>query len=251
MSAGFSEKNIFKYYAKDRSWSFDADIVAHEKDVFINVDGRPFATLRASEGDMKELTIGHMFSRGLITRYGDVASMDVQEDTVNVILKAMHGPVTPKASYTYMAPSWKTSADTIFEGIKCLQEAFLYRKTGAFHAGLLLRRDGLKYFLVEDIGRHNVVEKVIGRALMQDVDMGECILLISGRLMCELVSKVMLAGIPIFGSVSATTFEAAALAEGCGMTLIGFIREGRMNVYTHPARIAEFDETQGNLLMPR
>ena len=101
--------------------------------------------------------------------------------------------------------------------------------------------------MIEDIGRHNVVEKVIGRALMHDVDMGECILLISGRLMCELVSKVTLAGIPILGSVSATTCEAAALAEGCGMTLIGFIREGRMNVYTHPARIAEFDETRGNL----
>ncbi|SIN79679.1 FdhD protein [Acetomicrobium flavidum] len=244
MSVGFSEKNIFKYYAKDRSWSFDADIVAHEKDVFINVGGRPFATLRASEGDMKELAVGHIFSCGLIARYGDVASMDVYGNAVNVILKAAPGPDTLKASY--MAPSWKTSADTIFEGVKHLQEAFLYRKTGAFHAGLLLRRDGLKYFLVEDIGRHNVVEKVIGRALMQDVDMGECMLLISGRLMCELVSKVTLAGIPILGSVSATTCEAAALAEGCGMTLIGFIREGRMNVYTHPARIAEFDETRIN-----
>jgi len=246
MPGDFSEKNIFKYYAKDGSWTFEADVVAHEKDVVINVDGCPFATLRASEGDMKELAVGHLFSCGLITCYGDVASMDVYGNAVNVILNAAPEPDAPKALNKYMALSWKTSADIIFEGVKHLQEAFLYRKTGAFHTGLLLRRDGLKYFLIEDIARHNVVEKIIGRALMQDVDMDKCMLLISGRLMCELVSKVALAGIPILGSVSATTCEAAALAESRGMTLIGFIREGRMNVYTHPARIAEFDERRMN-----
>ena len=79
---------------------------------------------------MKELAVGHMFSRGLITRYGDVASMDVYGNAVNVILKAAPGPDTLKASY--MAPSWKTSADTIFEGVKHLQEAFFIERRAPF-----------------------------------------------------------------------------------------------------------------------
>jgi FdhD protein len=113
-----------------------------------------------------------------------------------------------------------------------------FEHTGGLHATGLFEPDGRLLLVREDVGRHNAMDKVIGRALLDGiVPLGERILCVSGRLSFELVQKAAVAGAPILVGVGAPSSLAVSLAGDRGMTLAGFARGGRVNVYTHPARV--------------
>ena len=115
-----------------------------------------------------------------------------------------------------------------------------FEHTGGLHATGLFTADGELLHTREDVGRHNAMDKVVGRALLDGlVPLGERILCVSGRLSFELVQKAAVAGAPILVGVGAPSSLAISLAEDRGLTLCGFARRGRMNVYTHPQRILE------------
>jgi FdhD protein len=115
----------------------------------------------------------------------------------------------------------------------------IFRQTGATHAIFLAEAGRGKVILgAEDVGRHNAFDKIIGQALMKNLDMGDKIALLSGRASFEMVYKAARAGIPIMSSVSAPTSLAVKLADLQGITLIGFARAERLNIYTHPYRVA-------------
>jgi FdhD protein len=113
-----------------------------------------------------------------------------------------------------------------------------FERTGGLHAAGLFDAGGGLLFSREDVGRHNAMDKVVGRALLDGlVPLGERILCVSGRLSFELVQKAAVAGAPILVGVSAPSSLAIALAEERGMTLCGFARGERVNVYTHAHRV--------------
>jgi FdhD protein len=117
-------------------------------------------------------------------------------------------------------------------------EQAVFDATGGVHAAALFAADGKLECLREDIGRHNALDKVIGRALIDGiVPLGERILCVSGRLSFELVQKAAVAGGPILVGVSAPSSLAISLAQERGMTLCGFARGDRVNVYTHAERV--------------
>jgi FdhD protein len=89
----------------------------------------------------------------------------------------------------------------------------------------------------EDVGRHNAVDKVIGWALRAGLPLEASVLMVSGRLSFELVQKAVAARVPVLAGISAPTSLAVRMAEALGVTLVGFLREGSMNVYSHPARV--------------
>jgi FdhD protein len=115
-----------------------------------------------------------------------------------------------------------------------------FEHTGGLHATGLFTADGELLHTREDVGRHNAMDKVIGRALLDGiVPLGERILCVSGRLSFELVQKAAVAGAPILVGVGAPSSLAISLAQDRGLTLCGFARRGRMNLYTHPQRILD------------
>lgn len=115
-------------------------------------------------------------------------------------------------------------------------------RTGALHAAGLFTADGTAVRVHEDVGRHNAVDKVVGWTALEGLlPLDGHVLLVSGRSSFEIVQKAAVAGIPVVCAVSGPSSLAVATAEALGITLVGFLREDRMNVYTHPHRILRED----------
>ncbi len=117
------------------------------------------------------------------------------------------------------------------------QQMNLYHETGGTHGAALATMEGKLVQVAEDVGRHNAVDRVIGKALQNNLVLSDLVLLCSGRLTGDLLLKVAVARIPIVASISAAVSSGIDLAEAAGITLIGFVRGTRMNIYTHPDRL--------------
>jgi FdhD protein len=130
-------------------------------------------------------------------------------------------------------------ARTLLAGLPDQLRQPAFERTGGLHATGLFAADGSLELVREDVGRHNAMDKVIGRALLDGrLPLESSILCVSGRIAFELVQKAAVAGAPILVGVGAPTSLAIALASDRGMTLAGFARGGRVNVYSGEERVA-------------
>ncbi len=234
------------------------DEVAVEEPLEIRVDGAPLTVTMRTPGHDEELALGFLYGEGLIDgprRAG--LTEDFASNTIEV-----EGPLArdPGARRFYTTSSCgvcgKGSLEEVAVHAPPLQpgpvvaRALLadlperlrqpgFRRTGGMHATGLFDADGELLILREDVGRHNAMDKVVGRALADGlVPLHGRILCVSGRLSFELVQKAAVAGAPILVGVGAPTSLAVDLAADRGLTLCGFARQGRVNVYTAPERVA-------------
>jgi len=232
------------------------DEVLEEKNLILEVDGREEAAVILTPGYEREWALGHLACRRMILSLGDVSTVSVESGKVRVHLKvAREGiPLISRVLHTAstrmlegsrvrenrpdpMPVRWSIPFGTLQQAILDLAEDPLFRRTGSVHVAVLGSASGQILFRVEDVGRHNAVDKAVGWAFLEGTDLSDCFLAVSGRLPADMVHKAIGAGIPLLASVSAPTAGGVDAALAAGITLIGFAREGRMNVYSFPERI--------------
>jgi FdhD protein len=254
-----SEIDILKINHVDREASEITDVVAVDESFCIFLNGEHFRVLLASPELLEELVVGHLYTESVIDSPDEIVSLEVQSGKVYVELENI--PDLPSiqrnridvittacglgvnldssvSSLTELPKGEPIDCVLLKDGIQELnRRSRVFKETGGTHSALLLERDGEVVQFAEDVGRHNAVDKVLGSGLKAGVDFSKCILVVSGRLSAEMVLKAARAGVPVVGSISAPLQSGIRVAEAAGLTLVGFIRGRRMNVYTVPERI--------------
>jgi FdhD protein len=234
------------------------DEVAVELPLEIRLNGEAVAVTMRTPGHDLELAAGFLYGEGIVDGAPEVGlPEDLAANTVEVTAPGAQPPAN-RRFYTTSSCGicGKGALEEVavqaprMEGGPAIERAVLaalperlrqpvFERTGGLHATGLFRPSGGEPLLVrEDVGRHNAMDKVIGRALLDGtLPLSELVLCVSGRLGFELVQKAARAGAPVLVGVGAPTSLAVELADEQGITLAGFARRGDMNVYTHPQRV--------------
>ena len=236
------------------------DVVAREEPLEVRVDREAMAVTMRTPGDDEALALGFLFGEGLID--GPRAVGPTADFAVNTVEVA--GPLSrrPDARRFYTTSSCGVCGKGALEEVavhapplpaphplvtrallaalpdRLRAEQAGFARTGGLHATGLFTADGALLLAREDVGRHNAMDKVVGTALAEGlVPLRDHVLCVSGRLSFELVQKAVVAGAPVLVGVGAPTSLAVELAADRGLTLAGFARGQRVNVYTHDRRI--------------
>jgi FdhD protein len=237
------------------------DYVAEEKPLHIFLNKTHYATIFCSPTNLKELVVGHLLSEGIVKSVEEIDEISFKGEGVcrvklkaNIDLEKRLKLLTPfsrvifsacgsSSPYEYsgrlpkIMSNLKVKAEVILNSVNRLNYiAETFRKTGGVHAAAIYRRDGNLVAFAEDVGRHNAVDKAIGIGALNQTDFGECFLALSGRLTGDMVLKAARVNLPMVASLAAAIDSGIAVAKDVGLTLIGFVRGKRMNIYTFPER---------------
>ena len=248
-------RRVLRIDLKRREKVEKEDIVVVDKPTNIFVDGRHYVTLMGSPKNIRELAIGHLLGEGIIGALEDLEGVRVRG--VNVYLKIKGGANLEAAKLSRVITtacgvtdielgelniprpkSTEFRAGDISNALESLLSSTkVFRKTGGTHAAAIFTQGGELKFCMEDVGRHNAVDKVIGRGLIEGTDFTKSFLVSTGRLSGDVVVKCARAGIPLVASKAAPMETGILAAEMFGLTLLGFVRGSRLNVYTNPKRV--------------
>ena len=236
------------------------EIVAVEEPLEIQVNGHPWVTTMRTPGDDHELAIGLLYTEGVLSNISDIDSIVIDDNVVLIegqlsieghtrgfvrssscgvcgrasldSILARHPPAIPTEGFSIAGQSIESlvhrlnSKQTIFDS------------TGGVHAVGLFTQDSVITEIAEDVGRHNAMDKIIGRNI-EDLPLTNSGFLLSGRVSFEMVQKAVMAGSPCIIAIGAPTTLAIDLARQHGITLIGFARNDRFNVYTGSWRLTD------------
>ncbi|MFZ5640163.1 MAG: formate dehydrogenase accessory sulfurtransferase FdhD [Bacillota bacterium] len=237
------------------------DPVVVEAPLTIYFNERELVTLLCTPEHLDELAVGFLYSEGLLGSREDFGSVLVDAGKGLVWVsgkeKALAGQTFLKRYITTgcgKGTSFYSFHDTNSRSVtgglqvpagdllalmrKVQQSSELFARTGGVHSAALCTTGGIVIFR-DDIGRHNAADKIIGRCLLDGVPMDDKIFITSGRISSEILLKTAKAGIPVLVSRSAPTALAIEIAGQVGVTVAGFARGSRLNIYTHPQRITD------------
>ena len=249
------------------------DHVAVEEPMEVRVNGASFAVIMRTPGADRDLAAGFLLAEDVIRNADEIGAIEYCSDTTdagrdNTINVTVAGEAVDRlevrlgerrqvtmtascglcgrltieslrARVSTVRGEWTVSGDVIAslpDRLRSSQAGF--ESTGGLHAAGLFDRSGVLQLSAEDVGRHNAVDKISGRTLLEGRHpLDNSILLVSGRTSFELVQKALLAGIPLIAAVSAPSSLAIDLAEQSNITLCGFVRGPRFNIYSRADRI--------------
>jgi FdhD protein len=218
----------------------DEVVVESEFRLFIN--NEPSTVFTCSPSKIRELVIGHLVTQRIIHSPEEVEL--IKFDKKKIAVRLMRKKDTDmnkekRANNSQESQSIEINSETILNAAKMLDtRALVFKKTGGTHSAAILNSRGEPVVFSEDVGRHNAVDKVVGEAALKRINMKRMVLALTGRLSSEIVTKAANAGIPVVISLAASTDKGIDVAQKRGLTLIGFVRGRRFNVYSHTERLS-------------
>ncbi len=261
---------------KDGALASKPDVLVTEEPLEIRAESpsqeaQPVAVTMRTPGHDFELAVGFLFTEGMIKKSDDVRTVrycqlpDTAEQQFNVVTVSLSAPFDEALSRRGMVTSAScgicgtTSIDQLAQITSRIDLAVgpaitstllislpdiirraqpTFDRTGGLHAAGLVDAHGVAFCVREDIGRHNAVDKVIGKAVLDGkLPIANHVLVVSGRLSFEIIQKAAMAGVAFIAAVGAPSNLAVQTAEDLGITLVGFVRDGTANIYTHKHRI--------------
>lgn len=249
---------IEKVYENSLETSNDFVIKEDKIDFYLN--DKKFLSVMSLAQYQDAHILGFLLSEAVIRSIDDVESVRISEDGYSVYVQAtvseegftnlfkektltsgccvgVTGNAEALFDCSFISTDYFVNVNEIIKNMQIFNTpSELFDQTGCVHKAELVLEDGTRY-AAEDIGRHNAIDKVIGRACMDRKDVKKSVLFASGRLSQEMVVKCVMHKIPIVVSKAAVTFQGIKSANEHGVTLIGFARNTKMNIYTHSGRI--------------
>ncbi len=231
----------------------------------IMVEGGWSITVLCTPTDVIALTAGFLFAEGIISGSEDIVRLAKQDDP-NVVAVRVDGPDRIAAARNLIVTSscgmcGSRNIESFIEELKPGEDTFrispavlqgvsrkmrdrqgLFSQTGGTHAAAIFSAEGEIIAMGEDIGRHNALDKAVGKCLLGDRSLRQRGVMLSGRISLEMLAKSARAGLELVAAVSAPSSLAIEVAEKCNITLCGFVRDVRATVYTHPHRIEGIGE---------
>ncbi|UCE65819.1 MAG: formate dehydrogenase accessory sulfurtransferase FdhD [Candidatus Zixiibacteriota bacterium] len=238
--------------------------VIEEAPLTIEVEGLDSYTLLSAPLDKRALAVGFLFGEGIIERIEDITSLNECEDDSNTIRIHLKDDISRTAgsgrNLMIVSSCGACGSENLRERIDALpkagdsltidagilpsvynkmrQEQTLFKKCGGTHAAALFDKRGKIISCAEDTGRHNALDKTIGKCLLAGISTAGLGVALTSRLSLEMVSRCARAGIELIAAVSAPTSLAIEVAEKCNITLCAFVRETRATVFCHPGRVS-------------
>lgn len=247
-------KSIYSY-VKGNLAATDKEFVA-EFPLLLNVNGREIATLIASPHDLRFLVVGFLKLQGFVEKVEDfhllsvcndfgIAKVEVKGELPERLKPVLTSGCGTGVSFTLpggfrerpgRVPDKRFTPSAVFVMMDELaRKAEGYRSHGGMHSAAVGAGSIVLY--AEDLGRHNTIDRIAGEALLKGIDLAGTMLVTSGRVSTELVAKCVLLGIELIASRTAPTDMAVRMAEESGITLIGYVRSEKFELYTHPERL--------------
>lgn len=206
--------------------------------VFLN--GRPFATARCLSADLEDLAVGRLVSTGMLRAPDELREIAVSQDGAEVRVDGRvpkdRAPLDRHGAIPVSSPLEVEASAAIRIGCEFNERPGLYASTRCVHSAALVDGDDISCFR-EDVGRHNAVDKAIGAGFRAGLEMSRLVMLSSGRMPSDMISKIAAAGIPVVVTPAAATADGARLAEEAGIAICGRVARGRLTVYSCPGRI--------------
>jgi FdhD protein len=259
------EIKVSRINVADQTIEERTDFVAEETPIHIFLNTHHYGTILCSPNQLKEMVVGHLLSEGILNSTDEIDELMLKKDGkclvklkpeidaeqristsqrfARLIVSAFGSPdyrplseVIDSLPKLDMTPT--VNAEVVLQSVLRLNTiAKNFRKTGGVHVAALYSTDGGLVALAEDVGRHNAVDKVIGAGATNNMDFRNLFLALSGRLTGDIVLKAARMKIPLIASLATAISSGLEAAQLTGVTLIGFVRGKRMNVYTYPDRI--------------
>lgn len=259
MDQAWLKKQIARYQSGIRSEQEDQVIIETPLTIFLNEN--EIVTLLCTPMHQEDLAVGFLAGEGFLQKPTDLLSVNFDKEANIVWVKGTSSLLAEKTFLkrflasgcgkgttfynfgdTRISPipvqAEMMSGSVILDAVKKLQtQPSIFRETGGTHGVFLISPVDIVCFR-EDIGRHNAADKILGKCFQENIPLQDKALVSTGRISSEILLKVAKMSVPILVSRSAPTSLAVELAERLGVTLIGFARGERMNIYTYPERIA-------------
>src|SRR5215471_1497846 len=216
---------------RDGELEYLPDDLTIEQPLEIRIGRKPIATTMRTPGHDEELAAGFLLSEGIVPDRDQIASISMSGKTSIDAIRQNFPPVR--------STDVRIEIETLLSLPETLRSAQSdFARTGGIHAAGIFGVDGKLKIAREDIGRHNAVDKAVGRAFLDELlPLETHLLLVSGRASFEIIQKALAAGIPIVAAVSAPSSLAVEFARDSNQTLIAFLRPPTFNVYTHIERV--------------